>query len=352
MSLKNSTKIFFCVLISGCVLLFGWYSYNQANPLVSEIAEESALTNPSKESVGSVRLYDSDENRNNDGPLTPLNANERSVVAQNPSVYLNAWTDEQIKSNKARIELELENLELALAASTSFDIHYSFEVVAGRCASRSNFPPKYQPSETQFARLVESEQTLDTQQARRSYYYVNGFYQRVCEAVGPLTARRLGAQTRVLQKANQDKEVSTNQPVNVAALLNIAYSSASISETSIALHKMAASAKLSWAEGKSLFSQKFMRSGDAMPALVDRVDDRTLELVALQFYCKSRPDECASGTYFTIISCELFYTCAPGLDAKAYWAMRYSPDRILAASQMADALIEERRLRSGVRRRN
>lgn len=256
-----------------------------------------------------------------------------------------------VRANKTRIEIELANGELARQNKVPFDIHYSFEIVAGRCSSRFNFPPKYKPSETQFMRLVENGTTLNTEQARNSYKYVAGFYQSVCDSLGAVTVRKLSELLSHRRNARKLAQESS-KPLEMPTLIKIVNESTSISEVSYAIQNMAPLLIVKPASYQVLWQQAFMHAGTAMPSRADRVNSSTVELVGQVFYCKNRPDECMPGTYFTVMSCESFYVCAPGLDVNAYLATQHSPDRLLAANQIADALIEMRRLRTSDRRIN
>lgn len=257
--------------------------------------------------------------------------------------YVTKFPDVVIQANRIRINTELANAELALDNSVPFDIHFSFKNVAGACIMRFKFPVEHQPSEEQFMRLVRAGGVLNTEQARISYKYSEGFYQSVCDAVGPVTAKKL---SEMLKRKKDQRGAIEDIPLpEMPTLLHTVLESSSISEVSYGFANMSTLLAVKPVSYIPLWQQPFMRTGNAMPSRADRASSATLELIGVIFYCKSRPDECTSGTYFTVLQCRSYYICAPGLDTNAYLAMQYSQQRITAANQIADALIEQRRLR-------
>jgi UDP-N-acetyl-D-mannosaminuronate dehydrogenase len=129
------------------------------------------------------------------------------------------------------------------------------------------------------------------------------------------------------------------------ALLKTVLETASISEVNDGFANMSTLLAVKPVIFIPLWQQPFMRTGNALLSRADRVISATLELIDVVFYCKSRSDECISGMYFTVLQCRSHYICAPGLGINDDLAMQYSPERVVAANQIADALIEQCRLR-------
>ena len=257
-----------------------------------------------------------------------------------------AWPDAVINANKLRIETELANIELAMENDVPIDAPDMLISVRANCDRYFKFGITSKLMDQRFSELTASGLVMDTQQARDSYRYVHGFYQRLCDATGPATLKR------VIRSLDQYKEAarkieSNNPKRDAASLLATLYSSRSRKEVMKSLDQ------LSQDEYKNLlWSQKFMRAGSAMPARIERLDKATLQLTMGLFSCKSNPDECMPGTFITIGACHHLFICSPGLGINDYIAMVYSPTRIQAANQMADSLIEERRVVMGSRPRN
>ena len=89
-----------------------------------------------------------------------------------------------------------------------------------------------------------------------------------------------------------------------------------------------------------------------MPSKANHFEIETIGLVLEIFTCNSSPGECMPVALNTIKACDARFVFSPGLGINDYIAMVYSPTRIQAANQIADALIKERRAVLGNRPQN